>query len=180
MVEKKYLDYEKAIKLITDLIPSREDTNKPILFHCIKVGTYLYREQYPRDIVLAGYLHDLLEDTDVSPEKIAGEFGENVLRIIQANSKNPDIKDPVEKKSELIGRCLAAGDEAVIVKAADILDNYEHYELIGYQDGLQYGSKLVTVLMAGIGKLPDERRQRLSNNHIIKELVKFLAKYPLE
>lgn len=179
MVEKEYLDYEKAIKLIAKALPSSAEESKPVLMHCIRVGTYLYQNGYSRDIILSGYMHDLLEDTDVSPELISSEFGANVLRIIEANSKDASIKDPDQKKAELIGRCIAAGEEAIIVKGADILDNYRYYEKINDAEEIQYGAKLLKYLLPSLEKAPVQIKT-LINNPIFVELKKYWDKYPLK
>lgn len=116
--------------------PSEEGSRKPILFHDIRVGTYLYRKGYPRDIVLAGVLHDAIEWSDITEEMLRDGFGENVLRIVLANSKNRSIEDSGERIDDMIGRCVAEGEGALIVKAADTLDSFEHYTKTGNQKEL--------------------------------------------
>ena len=62
MIQTLNIEIEKAIRLIFERSPvANDNTRKPVLFHDIRVGTYLYENNYSRDIVLAGFLHDALE-----------------------------------------------------------------------------------------------------------------------
>ena len=54
--------FEKAVRLLVEHFPpSDESSRKPVLFHDIRVGVYLYEHGYSEDIVLAGLLHDAIE-----------------------------------------------------------------------------------------------------------------------
>lgn len=138
---KKALDieFEKAMRMLVEHMPvSEEGSRKPILFHDIRVGAYLYEKGYPRDIVLAGVLHDALEFSAITEEMLQTEFGENILHIVKANSKDRSIQNSYERIEELIQRCAGAGQDALIVKVADTLDSFQHYTKTGNQPELEY------------------------------------------
>ena len=104
------IEFEKAVRMLVESLPvSEKDSRKPILFHGIRVGVYLYENDYSRDVVLAGVLHDVLEFGKIEEEIIIEEFGENVLRLIKASSKDRTIKDSNERIEELIKRCAKGG-----------------------------------------------------------------------
>lgn len=127
---KKSLDieFEKAIRMLAEHMPVSEiGSRKPVLFHDIRVGVYLYEKNYFRDIVLAGVLHDALEFSDITEEMIAKEFGENVLKIVKACTKDRTIENSDERIEELVKRCAEVGKDALIVKAADTLDSFKYY-----------------------------------------------------
>lgn len=127
---------EKAIGFLNTYMIN-DNWKKPALFHSILVGTHLFEQGYERDIVIAGFLHDVLEDgTDISEELLQVEFGKEVLRIVKANSKDETIEDKQAKKEDLIKRCIGTGEDASIVKASDILDNFFYYEMTGNEDEL--------------------------------------------
>jgi GTP pyrophosphokinase len=46
-----------------------------------------------KEIVIAGLLHDLLEDTDCKLEEIKGEFGERMVTLVAACTFDRKIKD---------------------------------------------------------------------------------------
>ncbi|MDP2630327.1 MAG: HD domain-containing protein [Candidatus Uhrbacteria bacterium] len=122
------LEFEKAVRaLVLHMPPSDENSRKPALFHAIRVGVYLYEKKYPRDIVLAGVLHDALEWSEITEEMIREEFGVSVLKLVRACTKDDSIKDPLEKINELIKRCAESGQDALIVKTADVIDSFKYY-----------------------------------------------------
>ena len=100
---------------------------KPTLFHGIRVGIYLYTNGYSQDIVIAGFLHDIFEDTSVKEEELIHHFGVEVTRLVSACTKDRKIKDSDERIEELIQRCAQQGENALIVKTADILDSFSYY-----------------------------------------------------
>ena len=120
--------FEKAVHLLAMHRPlSDESSRKPALFHDIRVGTYLYENGYSQTIVLAGLLHDAIEWYGISEETLRKEFGDHVADIVVACTKDDSIKDPKEKIEKIIRQCVVQGKDALIVKAADILDSYKWY-----------------------------------------------------
>lgn len=102
--------------------------NKPVLLHSIRVGLYLYDLGYNEDIILAGLLHDILEDTKTSKKDLESRFGAKITNIVSSNSFNNLIYDKTEQFKDMFNRCVICGKEALIVKAADILDNSNYIE----------------------------------------------------
>lgn len=128
MLKPLNIEFEKAVRLLSTHIPvSDETTRKPILFHDIRVGVYLYEHGYSRDIVLAGLLHDALEFSEIPEQMLRDEFGDLVTTLVLASTKDDSIQDKEEKTRELIQRCVQNGQDAVIVKTADILDSFKFY-----------------------------------------------------
>ncbi len=130
-MNKKELGFEceKAIRFLNRHMLN-DGWKKPVLFHSMRVGGHLFERGYGRTIVIAGFLHDVLEDgADISEKVISAEFGDDVVRIVKANSKDESIKDKQKRKEDVINRCIEAGEEASIVKAEDILDNFFYYEI---------------------------------------------------
>lgn len=130
--------FEKAIHLLCRYMPQADELIKPTLFHSIRVGVYLYDHNYDENIVLAGVLHDSIEDTDIDEHLLQSEFNEEIANIVKANSKDKSISDSDKRIEELIKRCISSGQNALIVKAADVLDNYKYYAKTNSKDGLKY------------------------------------------
>jgi (p)ppGpp synthase/HD superfamily hydrolase len=147
MIQTLNIEIEKAIRLIFERSPvANDNTRKPVLFHDIRVGTYLYENNYSRDIVLAGFLHDALEFMGVKGDEIKNEFGENVLKLVLANSKDESI-DKTQRNEELIKRCVAAGQDALIVKVADTIDSFKYYTSVNNDNQLQNYCLVITDLV---------------------------------
>jgi hypothetical protein len=58
-------------------------------------------------------------------QEIEEIFGKDVLEIVLANTKNMNIVDKYARKEDLIKRCLQ-NQESLIVKCADVMDNYKY------------------------------------------------------
>lgn len=138
MTKSLNVEFEKAVRLLAEHMPvSDENTRKPVLFHDIRVGVYLYENNYNDNVVLAGVLHDALEFSDITEQVLRDEFGDNVTELVKANSKNRSITDPYQRNDELIKRCATSGRDALIVKTADIIDSFKYYESVNNQDELK-------------------------------------------
>ncbi len=131
--------FEKAVRLLVEHFPpSDESSRKPVLFHDIRVGVYLYEHGYSEDIVLAGLLHDAIEWSSATEQMLQDEFGENVVKLVLASTKDDSITDKHEKTAKLIKRCADNGQDALIVKTADILDSFKWYASQDNKDELGY------------------------------------------
>ena len=81
------------------------DLIKPI-FHSIRVGSWLYFHGYETNIVIAGFLHDIIEDTNLTEQSSSDDFGIEVASIVIANTKNTNITEKKARNDELIKKCL--------------------------------------------------------------------------
>lgn len=133
------LEFERAVRWMAQYLPVSEvGSRKPILFHDIRVGVYLYEAGYSEELVLAGLLHDMLEWSTASEEMLRQEFGDRITQLVKANTKDDSIVEKIEKTQELIRRCVVAGQDALIIKAADILDSFKWYSAQKNSDELEY------------------------------------------
>jgi guanosine-3',5'-bis(diphosphate) 3'-pyrophosphohydrolase len=119
-----------AIEYLAIALNTTGHNEKPALIHSIRVGFHLYELGYSDDIVIAGILHDILEDTETSENDLQNKFGINITNIICANSFNILIEDKTEQFKDMFKRCRAYGKEALVVKAADILDNSNYIQFV--------------------------------------------------
>lgn len=131
---------EETIRLLAREIPHAEKLIKPTLFHCVRVGVYLYENKYSEDIVLAGLLHDIIEDTTVTEDGLKAQYNDNVVGIVMANTKVKGGSDP-DQVEAIVKKCAKYGPDALIIKMADVLDNYKYYEQIGTKDEIERANK---------------------------------------
>ena len=113
---------EAVVFLVTRMLESGHNP-KPVIFHSVRAGVYLYNFNYEPDIVKAGILHDIIEDSDTSIVEIAERFGNKVAQLVQANTFDHTVGDRAAQGDECLQRCLKYGRDALIVKAADKLEN---------------------------------------------------------
>lgn len=129
--EKRRL-IEKAIGFLDDAMRATGKNPKPVIFHSIRVGLILYNDGYNIDIVIAGILHDVVEDSSVTLDEIRNSFGNEVAKVVEANTNDESLShDRAARDLDTLTRCKALGRPALLVKAADILENWEFFTLIG-------------------------------------------------
>ena len=139
MTKSLNIKFENGVRfLVQHFPPSDESSRKPVLFHSIRVGVYLYNHRYSEDVVLAGLLHDAIEWSSATKDMVRDEFGENALKLVLANTKDDAIEDKYKKTAELIQRCVKNGQDALIIKTADILDSFKWYASQDNIDQLKY------------------------------------------
>ena len=118
---------EEAIKFLVTSIEKSGKNQKPVILHSIRVAIHLDKLGYARDVIIGAILHDLLEDTGVVKEEINSKFGERVVELVEANSFDEDTTGKTEQYMKLFEKCKKAGKDALVIKAADILDNSNYY-----------------------------------------------------
>lgn len=124
----------KTIEYLSIALNTSGHNDKPVLLHSIRVGFHLYELGYSEAIVLAALLHDILEDTETSKSDLQDRFGLEITKIVSANSFNPLIEDKTEQFNDMFKRCVVYGKEALIVKAADILDNSHYIQFVNNKE----------------------------------------------
>ena len=98
---------------------TRDDHAVPFVTHPVEVACLLHEAGYSDQVVAAGVLHEVLEDTDVERPELASRFGERVAVLVTAVSDDPSIEDEAERKAALRRQVAASGQEAGAIFAAD-------------------------------------------------------------
>lgn len=102
---------------------SRKGTRIPYITHPFGVAVLLCRAGCSDEVVIAGILHDTMEDGGVKPEKIRKEFGDRVLSLVEACTE-PDKSLSWEKRKEhTIEYLKGAPLDVKFVVVADKLNN---------------------------------------------------------
>lgn len=100
----------------------RKGTDIPYIVHPMEVMQILSSMGCPADVVIAGILHDTLEDTTATPKEIEELFGADVLNIVQHESEDKSMTWK-ERKQHTIDSLAEAPKEVRIVCFADKLSN---------------------------------------------------------
>lgn len=144
MIEKAYHFAENAH------MGQKRASGQPYLSHCVAVAVILSDLEVAPSLVMAGLLHDVIEDTPVTLEEVKKNFGETVANFVDGVTKltslptisradqHEDELKPVDltesystsRKAELTAETLrktflAMGDDVrvVLIKLADRLHN---------------------------------------------------------
>jgi (p)ppGpp synthase/HD superfamily hydrolase len=97
----------------------RDGDGAPFVLHPIEVATLLADAGAPDHVVAAGVLHDTVEKTGAEPEDLRERFGVRITSLVMALSEDPAISGYHARKAALRAQVSAAGDEALMVLAAD-------------------------------------------------------------
>lgn len=105
----------------------RKGTTIPYIVHPCAVALRLQRYGAEEDVIIAGLLHDVVEDAGVALEDLRREFGDRVAELV---AKVSEQKRSVEgeipwetRKRDALARLQVAGASAALIKAADVVDN---------------------------------------------------------
>lgn len=123
-------EIERSIVFMIQKIQERCYNEKPLILHSIKVGMKLIELKESKEVVVAGFLHDLIEDTDCKIEEIKEQFGERVAALVSACTFDRNVKDYKERWHKLISNIKRVGRDALIIKLIDQMENLPYYMLI--------------------------------------------------
>lgn len=130
---------QKAIQHAYDFAEKAHGTEKrksgePYIIHPHAIALTLAQLGMERDTIIAGILHDTIEDTPVTAEEIEKEFGKTVRFLVEGVTKLSKLKyHGVERHVESMRRLLiatASDIRVIIIKLADRLHNMETLEFV--------------------------------------------------
>ena len=62
-------------------------SGKPYFSHCIEVACTLAKWRMDLDTIIAGLLHDTIEDTEITKEDIIKDFNQDIAELVEGVSK---------------------------------------------------------------------------------------------
>lgn len=95
----------------------------PYVTHCINVGEKLQKAGFGKDTVIAGILHDTVEDTDTTYKELEEKFGQRVSHLVQEVSHSKKNVSWEEKQISYLKHIQHASIDAQAISAFDKIDN---------------------------------------------------------
>ena len=102
----------------------RKSDDVDMIFHPFTVGMILQGAGMKEETVMAGILHDVVEDTKYSLEDIEKIFGKDVRDIVDEVTEDKSLSWK-ERKIEAIEKVRTASFEGKMVECADKINNLE-------------------------------------------------------
>lgn len=119
----------QAIKFATKVHQGqvRKGKNVPYIVHPLTVAIILSRVTQDEDIIIAGILHDTIEDCNphgsVTKENIEAQFGQRVAQMVDDVTEKDKTLPWLERKLQALEHIGEMGYDSLLVKSADVLHN---------------------------------------------------------
>jgi len=134
--ENQILDLEHAIDIATKAHEGQKrKSGEPYIIHPLSVGATLVDWGMDIDSVIAGVLHDTVEDTETTLDQLGALFGEDtaflvdgVTKVSQARAGMQDLTAYLPQTKDNLSKLLiAVGQDVrvIIIKLADRLHNLQ-------------------------------------------------------
>lgn len=102
----------------------RKDAPTPYIVHPVHVAILLARHGFSDDVIAAGLVHDVVEDTSVSANELRETLGDVVADLV-APVTHDDSLPWLEKKKAYIEAVRGASDDVKAISVADKIANAE-------------------------------------------------------
>ena len=150
----------------------RKYTNEPYIVHPIAVAERVSEYKHTEDMICAAFLHDTIEDTDVTYETLLNIFGIKIADLVFELTDNSKLCDGNREHRKEIDREFLShvSSEAQTIKLADLIDNTKsicEYDKKFAKVYLEEKRQLLKVLGRGdtelyaftLAQLKDERKK---------------------
>ena len=139
--------------------------NTPYYTHLFRVGNILSEYGFSDEVVKAGLLHDLVEDTDYELDYIKENFGYDIAKYVDFVSEDKNLPWK-ERKLEYIRKLFSNESpvESIAISMADKIDNLEDSKKAHEEIGDEFFKKY----------MGDKKYHMWNYNNYFKELEKYL------
>lgn len=180
MVEKAYHIAKNAHE------GQKRKSGEEYIIHPLWVATILAQLEMDKETIVAGMLHDVVEDTVMTDEEIRQEFGDEVALIVDGVTKLGQLSystDKLDVQAENLRKmflAMAKDIRVIIVKLADRLHNMRTLEYMKPEKQREKAKETMDIYAPiaqrlGISKIKielDDLALKYSNPEVFYDLVK--------
>lgn len=175
-----------AIRFATEVHAGQIRKGKPLetyIIHPLSVGLILARAGATEDMIVAGILHDTIEDCEpygsVTKELIEEKFGKEVARMVNDVTEQDKTLPWEERKRAALEHIKEMKKDSVMLKTADALQNISDLLLdieIKGEKAYQHFNAPKDALIKRFESLVAELERVYPDNPLLPELKKDVAK----
>ncbi|MDQ7037419.1 MAG: HD domain-containing protein [Anaerolineae bacterium] len=136
IIERAYYRAETAHET------QKRKSGEPYFIHCVAVASILAELRLDAEVIAAGLLHDVVEDTPTTTEELRAEFGTTIAKLVDGVTKLTNLpKDQNGLKSdsnrqaktaESFRKMLLTMDDDVRVVIVKLADRLHNMRTLGY------------------------------------------------
>lgn len=115
----------------------KSEMDKPLVFHSIEVAKILEEYGLDDNVVAAGYLHDVVEDTKYTIEFILEKFGLDIAKLVNGASEPDKSLSWEERKMHTIKTAKDLSLRNKLLICADKISNLESLLLLFSKTGVR-------------------------------------------
>ena len=180
---------EKAYKIASEAHKDQfRKSGEPYIIHPLWVGIILADLEMDKETIVAGMLHDVVEDTVMTLDDITREFGSEVALLVDGVTKLGQLsysKDKLEVQAENLRKmflAMAKDIRVIIIKLADRLHNMRTLEFMTPEKQQEKARETMDIYAPiaqrlGISKIKielDDLSLKYSNPEVYYQLVRDL------
>ena len=128
--EESIIEKAANFALLAHKGQKRKGSGLPYIMHPMAVANYIRMyilapvgKLSIEELIVCAYLHDTVEDCNVTLETISHEFGLNIASVVKELTNDKDAILLVGKEKYMIEKFLTISNDALAVKLCDRLDN---------------------------------------------------------
>lgn len=115
----------------------KSESDKPMVLHPIDVGLILEEFGYDDNVIAAGFLHDVVEDTKYTIDDIKREFGEDIAQLVFDASEEDKSLSWEERKKKTIEKTRTLPLRNRLIICADKISNLEDLNILFAKNGIR-------------------------------------------
>ena len=132
----KYADLKRAYEFAEKAhAGQKRSSGEDYFVHPCAVVDILADNGFDSSTLIAAFLHDVLEDTPVTPEELAAQFGQEILELVQGVTKLDKLQfnnreDAQAENFRKFFMAMAKDLRVIIIKLADRLHNMRSLDYV--------------------------------------------------
>ncbi|MFV0529273.1 MAG: RelA/SpoT family protein [Lachnospiraceae bacterium] len=164
-------------------------SGEPYIIHPLSVGIILADLELDKETIVAGLLHDAVEDTLMTTEEVAQEFGDEVALLVDGVTKLGQLSysaDKVEVQAENLRKmflAMAKDIRVILIKLADRLHNMRTLQYMPEHKQLEKARETMDIyapiaMRLGISKIKvelDDLALKYTKPEVYYDLVEKIA-----